>query len=90
MDLLQIEKSRSFRIRLAARREYPKIAIPNFGLLERSANRRTSDRGFRASFFGLPAGVEEEEALSSVRSWLVSYGQLFSLFVARPRTGRVI
>ena len=30
---------------------------------------------------------EEEEASSSVRSWLVSCGQLVSLFVARPRAG---
>ena len=80
IDLLQIENSRSFR--LAAGREYPKIAIPNFGLLERSANRR----GFRASFFSvcLP---EEEEASSSVQSWLISCGQLVSLFVAQPPAG---
>ena len=56
IDLLQIENSRSFR--LTAGCEYAKIAGPNFGSLERSANRRTSDRGFPCSifFYGLPAG----------------------------------
>ena len=65
VDLLQIENSKSFW--LAAGREYSKIAIPNFGLLERFC--KPADERSRLSsifFFGLLAGGRGSVAECSI------------------------